>query len=372
MSKKRRANGEGSLRKRSSGSWELTVRVGYKDDGKPDFKRFYGQTQKEVKEKYAAYQSTLKWRREKLPTTFLPLSDLWYERHRKKVTPTTYEGYRYTLKILQDYFKDIEVEKILPMDVEDFLESLADEGRSQSGIAGCRAMMHQIMGLAVANGLIDRNPVRYAEKMHYEDSGTRRDAFSDEEVRLLMEQLPQNKIGMSIRLMLFTSLRMQEILALEPRHISEDGSKLYVEQAVKLIKGTVVVGETKTKSSVREIHVPENVRYCAIALRKTDKKFIWEAGKPNYPCNPSHFRKLFKSAVASVSGVRVLTPHSCRHTFVSMMRSNEIDIAVLKAFTGHAQTKMVDHYTHVRDSECKAASAKLAAAFPLDKPSDTE
>ena len=107
----------------------------------------------------------------------------------QKVTPTTYEGYRYTLKILQDYFKDIEVEKILPMDVEDFLESLADEGRSQSGIAGCRAMMHQIMGMAVANGLIDRNPVRYAEKMHYEDSGTRRDAFSDEEVRLLMEQL---------------------------------------------------------------------------------------------------------------------------------------------------------------------------------------
>lgn len=369
---KRRANGEGSLRKRSNGTWELAIRVGYKKDGKPDIKRFYGQTQKEVKEKYAAYQSTLKWRREKLPTTFLPLSDLWYERHRKKVTATTYEGYRYTLKLLQDFFGDIAVDRILPMDVEDFLDSLADEGRSQSGIAGCRAMMHQIMGLAVANGLIDRNPVQYADKVRYEDSGSRREAFSDEEVRLLMSQLPQNKIGMTIRLMLFTGLRMQEMLALEPKHIKEDGSKISVEQAVKLVKGTAIVGATKTRASAREIHVPENVRYCAVALRKTDKNFIWEGRKQNQPCNPSYFRKTFKAAVMSVNGVRALTPHCCRHTFVSIMRSNEIDISVLKAFTGHTQAKMVDHYTHVRDSECKAASAKLAAAFPLDKSSDTE
>jgi len=76
---------------------------------------------------------------------------------------------------------------------------------------------------------------------------------------------------------------------------------------------------------------------------------------------------MYINIVESIEGVRVLTPHCCRHTFVSMMRMNEVDISVLKAFTGHTQTKMVDHYTHVRDSACEAASAKLAAAFPLDK-----
>lgn len=368
---KRRANGEGSLRKRPNGTWELTFKDGFRDDGKPKTISFYGKTQKEVKAKSEEYKSRSSWHRNKLPSDFISLSNLWYERHRTKVTPVTYEGYRYTLRILQNYFGDIRVEKILPMDIEDMLNALASEGRSQSAISSCRAMMHQIMGMAVANGLIDRNPVQYAEKMRYENTSGRREAFTDEEVKLLMLHLPNDKIGMTIRLMLFTGLRTQEMIALEPRHISEDGSTISVEQAVKQAKGTAYIGETKTKSSVRVILVPENVRYCAVALRNTDKKFIWESTRlVDRPCNPSCFRDKFAEAVKSVDGVRPLTPHCCRHTFVSIMRSHEVDVNVIKAFTGHTQLKMIDHYSHVRDSELVAATEKISAAFPIDKSSN--
>ena len=110
-----------------------------------------------------------------------------------------------------------------------------------------------------------------------------------------------------------------------------------------------------------------------LSLRDTSKgkTFIWEAGKKGHPCNPSHFRKMFKMAIASVDGVRALTPHSCRHTFVSMMREMQVDVNILKLFTGHTQLDMVDHYTHVRETECMSAIAKLAAAFPIDKSVDT-
>ena len=48
---KRRSNGEGTLRLRADGRWEMTIMDGFRDDGKRRFKTFYGKTQKEVKAK---------------------------------------------------------------------------------------------------------------------------------------------------------------------------------------------------------------------------------------------------------------------------------------------------------------------------------
>ena len=52
---KRRANGEGSIRKRSDGRWEGRYTVGYNPEtGKQKFKNVLGKTQTEVKEKLKA------------------------------------------------------------------------------------------------------------------------------------------------------------------------------------------------------------------------------------------------------------------------------------------------------------------------------
>lgn len=52
---KRRANGEGSIRKRSDGRWEGRYTVGYDPEtGKQKFKNVLGKTQTEVKEKLKA------------------------------------------------------------------------------------------------------------------------------------------------------------------------------------------------------------------------------------------------------------------------------------------------------------------------------
>ena len=67
------------------------------------------------------------------------------------------------------------------------------------------------------------------------------------------------------------------------------------------------------------------------------------------PCNPSYFRKKFKEEISSVEGVRVLTPHSCRHTYVSQMQALGIDLATIQSLVGHADVDMTKHYLHVQD-----------------------
>ena len=57
---KRRANGEGNLRKRKDGRWEGRIVVGHKQNGDPIFRYIYADTQKELtaklRQNITAYQ----------------------------------------------------------------------------------------------------------------------------------------------------------------------------------------------------------------------------------------------------------------------------------------------------------------------------
>lgn len=360
---KKRAAGEGTLRKRADGRWESAVMVGYQR------KYFYGKTQKEVKEKVAQWQQMQKQRDSsgilKKEYTFIEWSNFWYENHKDDITPTTQEHYKYTLRILQDYFGKKPISEFLAYDIETFLKDTRKDGRSGSYLSACRGLLHHIFRKAAAYRLIDHNPVALADKMKSKDPVKKKESFTAEEVKLLMAKLPTDRIGVSIRLMLGTGMRTQEILALEPRHVEEDGSIITIEQAINMVKGTAVVGRPKSRDSYRKIPVPPNLRKYAIALRNTDKMYIWEVGKADQPCNPSYFRDEFKKAIEKVEGVRVLTPHSCRHTYVSQMQALGVDLETIQSIVGHADIDMTKHYLDVQLPKRLEAVDLFSKAFGI-------
>ena len=129
-------------------------------------------------------------------------------------------------------------------------------------------------------------------------------------------------------------------------------------------KGTATLGTPKSFDSYRCIPVPENLRCCAVLLRDTPDKFIWESPrKPGMPCNPSAFRTQFQRALKGVEEVRVLTPHSCRHTYVSQMQMLGVDLATIQSIVGHADVDMTVHYLHVQEPIRQEAIGKFSAAF---------
>ena len=369
---KKRMNGEGSLRQRSDGRWEYRVTDGYRDDGKLKTISFYGKTQSEVKKKLDEY------RKKKAAGidmskkyTFAQWADIWFENH-TDVSATTKEGYKYTLRHLKNEFGKMQLEEIKAMHIEQFLKRLRSEGRSDSGVAQCRGMLYQIFNKAEANDLVHKNPARYADKMRSTNPPKKKEAFTGEEVKLLMAKLPMDRIGWSIRLMLGTGMRAQEIMGLEPKHITEDGSVITIEQAVVRVKGGVAIGPPKSKDSYREIPVPPKLRPCAVQLRNTDKKYIWEAGVKDQPCNPSYFQKQFREAIKKVEGVRALTPHSCRHTYVSQLQGLGVDMETIKSIVGHAEIDMTQHYLHVQDPIRQDAVTRFSDTFVEFEEEDAE
>ena len=360
----KRANGEGCIRQRKDGHWEARIQNGFKDNGKPNIVYFYGRTRKDARQKLAnfiaAKSSGLAMDRK---YTFSEFADIWYEHHKANITLTTQEHYKYTLRILKAHFGQRPLSEIKAFDIELFLRKLQSEGRSKSSIAQCRGMLFQIFNKAEANDLLLKNPVRFADKMRSKEPAKRKEAFTSEEVKLLMEKLPHDRIGFTIRLMLGTGMRTQEVLALEPKYISEDGSVIRICQAVNMIKGTVSVGPPKSRDSYRDIPVPPSLRHCALYLRDTENKFIWEVGKKDQPCNPSYFRDKFRAELEKIEGVRTLTPHSCRHTYVSQMQALGVDLQTIQSIVGHADIDMTQHYLHVQDSIRQAAVNRFSEAF---------
>ena len=360
---KKRSNGEGNLRHRADGRWELTIMDGFRDDGRRSYTTFYGKTQKEVKEKAKAYEQDKAAGLLPVRYTFSEWADMWYDHHKDNVAPTTQESYKYTLRILKEGFARRRLVDIKPYDIEVFLKKLKRDGRSDSYIAQCRGMLFQIFHKAEANDFVRKNPVRFADKMRKTGPRKQKDSFTAEEVQRLMQYLPDDRIGWSIRLLLGTGMRTQELLALEPRHIEPDGSCIHIRQAINMNKGTAVVGVPKSRDSYRDVPVPENIRWCARKLRATDATFIWEIKKPDAPCNPSTFRKYFKEALENIPEVRVLTPHSCRHTYVSQMQALGVDLPTIQSLVGHADIDMTQHYLHVQESIRQEAIRKFSAAF---------
>lgn len=360
----KRENGAGSLRRKENGCWEIQIMDGYKSDGRRNIRSFTGKTQKEAKDKRDEY---LRKRAMGMLTgrdiRFDEWADQWFEYHKENVKPTTAEGYRYTLRILKDHFGRRKLSEIKAMDIEQFLRQLRKEGRSDSALAQCRGMMFQICKKAVANDLILKNPVEYAEKMR-KGPPKRKEAFTADEVRYLMENLPEDKIGWSIRLMLSTGMRTQELIGLEPRHIAKDGSMITIEQALVRIKGSVAIGTPKSYDSYRTIPVPPMTQYCARLLRDTEDKFVWNSPKKtDQPCNPSHFSTQFRETLEQMENVRVLTPHCCRHTYVSQLQALGVSVETIQSIVGHADIDMTRHYLHVQENIRLEAVERFSEAF---------
>ena len=345
--------------------------LGFQPDGRRRRKSFYGMKQREALDKMHAFMLKLNDGTITLDSSpqnrsyvlFSEWADTWFEGHKESISETTQQGYKYTLKLLKQKLGDTPISSIKALDVEDLLKCFRKEGKSDSYVAKARGMLFQIMQKAEANELIRRNPVASAEKMRANKPMQPKEAFTADEVKQLMKQLPHDMVGNSIRLMIGTGIRTQELLALEPGLIEPDGSVIHIRQAIKTVAGKVEIGPPKSRDSMRDVPVPQGLRAVVIELRNTDGKYVFQSPSKEQPFDPRHYRDKFKAYLEAIPGVRVLTPHSCRHTYVSQMQALGVDLATIQSMVGHADLDMTQHYLHVQNPVKQKAAMVFDRAF---------
>ena len=339
----RRSNGEGSYRKLPSGNWLGQLMDGYTPEGKRNIINVTAPTKAEAQQKIRQYlqdrdNGTLLADK---GMTFSRWAGVWYGDLEGQVQDSTYSNYKYTLQTLMAYFGDQPINTIKQLDVSRFLAELKKSGCSDSKVSKCKSMLIQIFSTAEENDLVLKNPALRARTIRdpnrTEENG-HRDAFTDEEVNLLFEHLSHDRMGNSIRVMLISGLRVQELLALTAADIAEDGSRITVNTAVKMVDGKPCLGKPKSARSRRVIPIPEQYRPYVVALRNTGRgPFIWTSTRSQTLLySVGSFRKLYYRAIQAVPGVRRLTPHCCRHTYVTRLEEAGVPMEMIARLAGHS------------------------------------
>ena len=331
----RRSNKEGSYRKLKSGSWLGQLMDGYTPEGKKRIINVTAPTKAEAQQKLRQYLSDKENGILISKTmTFSAWAERWYEGYQGQVQPSTYSAYRFTLNSLIKQFGDKALKDIKQIEVNRFLYELNEKGLSRSLQTKCKAMLIQIFDAAEANDLVLKNPARHAKcpkDLAMKASHSKKDAFSEEEVSCLMEQLPNDLLGNSIRVMLISGLRTQELLALTSEDIESDGSVIHVTKAVKMVDGKAELGPPKSRRSRRDVPIPEEYRHYVRYLREHGGKiYIWTAiHKDNFLVAVGTFRRKYNKVMATIPVVRRLSPHCCRHTYITRLQKNGVPMEMM-------------------------------------------
>ena len=358
----RRGNGEGYIRKNKNGTYSAKFMLGYKDNGKKNIISVTRPTKAEVLDE----MRRIKIEHENNPDlnrniTVGEFAEVWFRDYKGQVEESTYDCYQYTLQKIKDGLGNILLFDLKPIHINRFIQSFLTV-YSDSYIRKIKAMLVQICDYADDNGMILRNPARHCMKLK-KLSGhkkIKKDSFTEDEISILYANLPDDLLGNSIKLQIGSGLRTQELLALKKEDIAADGSRIVVNKAIKTVGGKSKLGPPKNDQSYRTIPIPEDYREYAVFLREHGAEpFIWTLSILNPLCSVSTYRRKFKNALEKVTGVRMLTPHCCRHTYITRLQARGVPMETIARLAGHSDVETTDGYLHTSSETLENAVAKL-------------
>ena len=330
---KKRANGEGNIRKRKDGRWEGRYTAGYDEKtGKRLIKNVLGKTQAEVKEKLAkavAEAETVDVCRADEYTLGTWLQT-WYELYAKPhLRFSTAEYYRRGIELhIVPRIGDIPLKKLTGRDLQWLYKDLQEHGRlreaqkgkqpglSDSTIRGIHTMLHNALDRAVKERLIVRNPaddcippkiLKHEMKI-----------LPPEQIKSYLTAAEQRGVLPMFYLEIISGLRKGELVALQWSDLDIENKTISVsKQAGRNNAGEPDITRPKTENSIRKISIPQDAVDLLIAEHKKHPSNPWmfpspKTGEMYHPDSVVNIhKKILKDA-----GLEHLRFHDLRHPYV--------------------------------------------------------
>ena len=362
---KRRANGEGNIRKRKDGRWEGRYTAGYDpESGKRIIKNVLGKTQAEVKEKLkTAISESQRLDVSKAGNyTVASWVRTWYEVYAEpRIRPNTKAYYtNYIENHIIPGIGNISLDKLTTIQIQQFYNNLQKSGRVQRKnfpelrdkslsprvVRGVHTLLHNCLEQAVAERLLLANPAQ----------GCKLPQLEKREMKIL----PQEKIGMYLAeaekrgllaafyLELTTGLRRGELLALQWTDLDVENRTLAVTKQVNRINGELVVSPPKTRNSVRTLALPQQAVDLLIAEHKKHSRnpYLFPSPKTGTMYDSDAFRRTHDKILKAI-GAEHIRFHDLRHTFATLSLKSGVDVKTLSGALGHYSAGFtLNTYTH--------------------------
>ena len=375
---KRRASGEGSIRKRKDGRWEGRYVAGHDANGKPIRRNVLGKTQAEVRAKLrlaieaaetldvarAGEYTVEKWVR------------TWYELYSKpnirENTQKYYETFidRHIIPMLGG----IKLEKLTGRDIQRMYNEVRAHGRiraaqkdsnpgmSASYVRGLHMMMHNCLNRAVKERLILRNPTEDCIVPKIEKQEMK--ILKPEDIGAYLREADRRGVMAMFYLELCTGLRKGELTALLWEDLNVEAKTIYVsKQAVGVKGGGVKITRPKTETSIRRIAIPQQAVDLLTAEHEKhpDSPYLFTSPVTGKMYHPDSIVNLHKKILKG-AGLEHIRLHDLRHTFATLALQNGVDIKTVSGMLGHYDAGFtLRTYTHATDRMQEQAAATMGA-----------
>ena len=369
---KRRANGEGSIRKRSDGRWEGRYTAGHDPEtGKAIYKNVLGKTQAEVKDKLKkAIEETAGLdviKAEKY--TLGQWIDIWFENYAKvKVRPSSHQTYRgYIDNHIKPNIGKIPLNKLSSLELQKFYKKLLGNGRvkrlesrqqpkglSAKTVRNINQVISSALDLAKEQKLIATNPTDACAlpKVEHKEMQT----IPAEDLAKFLREAKARGVYEMYYIELATGLRRGELLGLKWSDIDFANRVIRVQRQVARINGEIVEAPLKTKNSYRNISISDDTAEVLKAQReKVDSEYVFPSpnGGPISPDSVNHMLQ----RVLERAGLPRVRFHDLRHTFATIALQNGVDIKTVSGMLGHYSAGFtLDTYAHVTTAAQKEAA----------------
>ena len=267
--------------------------------------------------------------------------------------PTSKAIYESISKQLLLYFgEDCLVSDINRAKIADFFNYCLEKKYKKSFINLKFGILKRVLVLAEEYGVIDKVPnLRF--KMPMETEITQKvKAFSENEVRLLLNSCKNQVLRNYLQIAFFTGCRTGEILALKWSDVDFKAGKISINKTINYYDITL----PKTRSSIRDIDILPLVKEALKRQKQLSGKneYIF-CSKDNYIRFHDKLQKEWKLLLQNV-GLEYRTLYHTRHTFASIMLSHSENLLwVSKRMLGHTNANMTlkiyAHYVETQRQE---------------------
>jgi len=383
--KKRREKGSGGISLRKDGSWVGRYDAGVKANGKRDVRTVYAKSEAECRKKLRAlikeihsteYVSVQK----KSVKTYM---DDWLENVKKnELKPKSYDRLEQTLKYdVYPYIGEIQISAIRSDNVQKMINSMRDAGKSHSSIKKAYEAVNACFKRGVIQKTVAMNPAVGVSIPGKKQFAKKEIPFytADEAAKLTAQAMSNYKngkrrypVGAFVPFLINTGLRLSELLALQwERDIDFKNRTVTVHTNVVSVKdrsketGYKILEQDSVKTDAgqdRTIPLNDDAIAALLDIRQVtgEKKYVMTTAGDKL-MRPADLDQMFRR-IAVASGMpeeKIYGVHSLRHTFATLLLSNDVDIKTVSKLLGHSDVTITyNTYIHViKEQEAKALDA---------------
>lgn len=300
-----------------------------------------------------------------------------------EIGANTIASQRSTMRTQFHTLLDLPVRGIKPQMIEACLARERARGMSSRTLAKAFGLVRSLFTWMVDRGELARNPTNGMRAPKGEDPFVTPGTWSLDELRLfLLKNAESREFALWVTL-LGSGLRRGEAQALTwedvlfedamlrvavsaTREIGPDGvTYKTVGKRTKTPKGRRLVPLMADVAAVLKAHKGKMKREAVLlGLGWSEQRFVFPNETGTAMLTDKQLELRLDKAIAH-AGVRRLTPHGLRHTFVSRVLGEGVPLAIVMEWVGHTKAQTTMKYTHPNRLEHGVQMARMDAAFQL-------